>query len=234
MASFLALLHYCHTGYMRSFRYIAPMLLYFGSFASLYMVAPNPVMSSYGFTAVLLYAVSAWIAFGYIDAEPEAQQIVTALHAQSFLKFATAKLAYLALLTAPFAFVAVFGPPLAGVFERAATAEELALALAGHLLLSWLGIGTGVLFGKRLFPGKSYKLLVLLLVIASSVGAEGIRNALPAFAAPVVWLLPPVRLVMRVFIGEDGTGPAAAMTAAAGYAALQFVLFVLILKRKGL
>jgi hypothetical protein len=197
-------------------------------------ISSNPVMSSYGFTSALLYVVSAWLAFGYIDAEPEAQRILTALHAQSFLKFAAEKLAYLVLFAAPFAFIAVFCPPLAGVFERAATAEELGLALAGHLLLSWLGIGTGVFFSERLFPGKSYKLLVLLLVIAASVGAEGIRNALPAFAAPVVWLLPPVRLVMRVFIGEDGTGPAAAMSAAAGYAALQFVLFVMFLKRKGL
>jgi hypothetical protein len=234
MASFLALLHYCHTGYMRSFRCIAPTLLYFGSLAWLYMVAPNPVMSSYGFTSVLLYVVAAWLAYGYIDAEPDAQQIVTALHAQSFLKFAAAKLAYLVLFTSPFAFIAVFCPPLAGVFERAATAEELGLALAGHLLLSWLGIGTGIFFSERLFPVNSYRLLVLLMVIASSVGAEGIRNALPAFAAPALWLLPPVRLVMRVFIGEEGADPAAAMSAAAGYAALQFVLFLMFLKRKGL
>ena len=100
MASFLALLHYFHTGYMGSFRYIAPMLLYFGTIAWLYMVGPNPVMSSYGFTSALLYVVSAWMAFGYIDADPETRQIVTALHAQSLPKFAAAKLVYLALFTA--------------------------------------------------------------------------------------------------------------------------------------
>lgn len=234
MDSFTALLRYYHTVYIRSFRYIAPALLYFGGIAWLYAIVPNPVMPSYGLTAVLLYVISVWLAYGYMDAEPDAQQILTALHARGFLRSVAAKLTYLTLFIVPFAVFAVVYPPLAGAFDRTATMPELGLALAGHLLLAWLGIGSGIFFSERLFPKSSYKLPALLLVIAVIVGAEGIRAALPSYAAPIFWLLPPVRLVMNALIGEGESNPGTAMAAAGAYAVLLFALFAAAVRRKGL
>ncbi|MCI3927674.1 hypothetical protein MO973_46665 [Paenibacillus sp. TRM 82003] len=236
MIRFHALLLYYHTSYLRSLRYAAPTLLYVGAVVWSYLISPNPVLSSYGFTSALLYAIGVWLACGYIDAEPGTQRALTALHAGGLARSVAAKLAYLMLFAAPIAIFAVAWPLLVGAFGRAATAEELGFALAGHLLLAWLGIGTGVFCGERLFPNRSYKLPALLLLVAVVLGAEGIRDALPGFAAPMLWLLPPARLVLGVFLGgEEGefAGAATALSAALGYVVLQCASFVFLMKRRG-
>lgn len=233
----IALILYVHAVYARSYRYVPPVLLYTVIVVWMYSLVPNPVMGSYAFTSGLLFAVSAWLAFGFIDAEHETQSAVSALHAGSLSRLTAAKLLYAWLFMTPVAVMVVLYPALLHKFDRAPSISELMAALAGHLSLSLLGIACGVFFTARFVPRLTTSAPGLLAVVALTLAGGGIRQMLPDSLAPLVWALPPVNLVMNALNGYPQAGElplwaACSFSVAYGLAAL--AVFVLLLRRKGL
>jgi len=232
------LLRYHHTIWIRSYRFLPPVLVYASAILWVYTTVPNPVMESYAFTSALLFAVSAWLAFGFIDAEPAVQQAVTALHARSLLRAGAAKLLYLFLFNVPLACFAVAYPVVFDKLTRSPSAAEALYALAAHLSLALLGLSAAALFSSRFVPRLSTSFPGLLAVIALSLATEGLRGALPEGIGFAVWLLPPAGLVIRSINGYAQTGSGAALAAALVWASLYgtllALLYLLLSRRKGL
>ncbi|MBB3114368.1 hypothetical protein FHS18_006489 [Paenibacillus phyllosphaerae] len=227
-----SLLHYNHTLYLRSFRYFPPVLLYLVILVWVYTVVPNPVMESYAFSATLLFAITAWLGYGFIDAEHPTQLTVTMLHARSLVRTVIAKLLYLWLFTMPLALFAVLYPALFHKFDRTPAAHELLLATASHLALSLLGIAVSVFFTSRFVPKLSTAVTGLLTVVAVSVAGEGIRHALPEGARFLGWLLPPVHAVYGAL--NDNSGIALSCLWCGAYSLLLLAVFIRCFRRQGL
>ncbi|MFB9330332.1 hypothetical protein ACFFSY_30675 [Paenibacillus aurantiacus] len=233
----IALTMYVHATYMRSYRYVPPLLLLIIIMVWIYSLVPNPVMGSYAFTSALLFAVSAWLAFGFIDTEHETQLTLTALHAGSLSRLTAAKLLYAWVFTAPLVILLVLYPALLHKFDRTPSVYELAAALAGHLSLSLLGIACGVFFTARFIPRLTTSAPGLLAIVALALAGGGIHRMLPESVAFLAWLLPPVHVIMNALDAYPRTS-GLSIWAACGfgiiYGVAALTIFVLLLRHKGL
>jgi hypothetical protein len=182
--------------YVRSYRYVAPLLIYGFFVFFIYYVVPNPVMPSYSFTSALLFLISTWLGFGFIDLEDDTQQAISVLHVGSVNKYYLAKmLVLLAIVIGLSAFTTVY-PILLDKFVRQPTGIEAFVALMSHVLLAWLGITISFLFTNKLIRALSHAILGLFLVVAFAMSGAGIENALPDLLRVLIWLIPPVFRVM--------------------------------------
>lgn len=214
--------------YWRSYRFVAPLVLYVGTVFFVYSIVPNPVLSSYGFTSTVLCLVSAWLTFTYIDVEDAAQQIVTALHLGGTGKYYAAKLLLLAFIGATLSIGATAYPILFRKFAEEPTVEQSAIGLLSHVLLSVLGIAIGAMFTSKFVRKLNVAILGLLLALALATAGQGLANALPDKLSFVAWLIPPLFRVMEKLNGDTPISLADISGAFAGtltYAAALFGVF---------
>ncbi len=171
-----ALFRYLFVYYARSHRYLAPFLAYVGAILFIYSQVPNPVMDSYAFTAMWTFVIAAWLSYGFIDLEHEAQRFVTIVHSRSIAKYDAVKFSILGTVTALMSIFAVVYPIVFNKFDRTPEAPEVGIALLAHLVLAWLGIACAAFFTERWAASRPLALLGLLLVIALSLPARPLRR----------------------------------------------------------
>lgn len=188
--------------YARSYRYVAPLIVYLVVIIFIYGVVPNPVLSSYGFTSTVLFLVMGWLCFTYIDVEDRTQQAITVLHLGSITKFYMAKMAVMTLIGSILALGTTLYPIVFDKFSAQPSAEQFIVGLISHILLSYLGIAISALFTSKLIPKLNYSILGLFLVLSISLAGAGITDLLPDSITFVSWLLPPSYRVMAM-LNED-------------------------------
>lgn len=187
-----AAIGYSFRYYVRSYRYVAPLLLFGLILFFIYSVVPNPVMPSYSLTSTVMFVIAAWLGFGYVDAEDDAQQLITAMHVGSATRYYLSKLMVLILLTFILSLICVIYPIAFDKFVKQPSLREFVVASLSHGVLSLLGISISVLFTNKLVRKLSYAILGIFLVIALSLAGAGIEKALPHSVSGLTWLLPPL------------------------------------------
>lgn len=220
-----ALFRYLFVYYARSHRYLAPLLAYVGPILFIYSEVPNPVMDSYAFTAMWTFVIAAWLSYGFIDLEHEAQRFVTIVHSRSVAKYEAAKFSLLGTITALLSILAVAFPILFDKFDRVPDAPEAGIALLAHLVLAWLGIACAAFFTERWAASRSLALLGLLLVLAISVGGKGLEEKLPEALRFAMWLVPPVFRISDLLV-RFGEVPAGRIALLLGYSVVYLTALV--------
>lgn len=195
----IGIMKFAFRDYVRTYRYIGPLLVYVLALLFIYSVVPNPVMPSYSLTASLLFAIATWLGFGYVDAEDATQQQIGMLHAGSPVKYYVCKLAVMLAAALILAAITTAYPIAFAKFDRQPALGEAMSAFVGHAGLAALGIVVSFLFTYRLVRKLSHAVVGLFLTVALSFASGGIGNALPDAIRFVVWLLPPVFPVMDAF-----------------------------------
>lgn len=199
----IAAFRYFGKDYLLSYRYFAPLLVYLFSLVFIYSVVPNPVMPSYSFTSSLLFAVSAWLAFGYVDLEHETQQMLTSIHMRSLKNYYFYKMIPIVILIVVLSFIDVIYPIVFDKFNRTPTLSEMVIALLCHIVLSLLGMSAGFLFTKKFFPKWYVALGGLFVFIAISFAGQGITQLLSPSLQFLAWLLPPMFRTMDMLNHYD-------------------------------
>lgn len=231
----LSILLYIHQYYSRSYRYVAPLFIYILGIVWVYSTVPNQVMNSYSFSSTFLFIVSAWLCYGFIDMEDGTQQVITTLHAKNLIKVYVGKLLYIWLFNLPLSIFAVFYPAIFHKFDRTATIGEMIVSLASHQLLALLGISIASWFTVKLFSMRLHSILGLFLVISVSLAGEGITQKLPDTICFLSWLLPPLRLVIRMFLQFEEISleqKIVATLAPLTFASISICLYLWIMKRR--
>jgi len=209
--SWIRLVNYQLLQFSRSYRYFTPMALYLIVLIWIYSIIPNPVMSSYAATAIILYLISSWLGLNFYFVEPEVQQQLTIMHARSSIHYYWSRMLTAWITTIPLSLAAVYFPMIRGAFKRHVSIGESLFVLYGHLILALLGVVLAAFlyewFGNRFISTIGGLLLLLTLSVCSSV----IGEALPAWLRPLAWLLPPAGFVMErwntVDTAVEGAGP---------------------------
>jgi len=231
----MAAIRYFFRDYLLSYRYFAPLTLYALCIALVYGVTPNPIMSSYSFTSTVLFAISAWLALGYVDVEHETQQMITSLHIGNVRNYYGYKIIPLMALTVVISVLATGYPALTGKFVRSPDAAEVEIAIACHIGLAWLGLAAGFLFTRKWFPKWYTALGGLTGFVAVSFAAAGIVRSVPAGFRWIEWLLPPMFRTMEMLNAYETAGTwqiAAGIALPFVYATLLFAVFVIGMIRK--
>ncbi|SDT71369.1 hypothetical protein [Actinoplanes derwentensis] len=194
------------TGFLRGGRALAPLITLLAILSVLYGGGAAPAASAYGYSAVCLFPILAWLTKLLLDTEPDTQRRLARL-AVGPVREATAGLlaalvlaavACLLAMLAPWPFRAISMPnPVSG---EPTIVTGVLLGLLAHLLSVLAAVALGALAGRavtrRVLPGVA--VLVTGSILAIVLGLRG-------SIAP--WLVPPVMATAR----ELGAGPAPAV-----------------------
>jgi hypothetical protein len=215
------LLRYTVADFVRSARFLWPALAYLGLLPVIYATAGGPPLGGYGLTAVLLYPAAAWTGLLAAGSEGDVQRQLTATAAGGTARVLLAKAACGLLAVLALTAGAVAYPAALGLFAPPATATDLAVAAAAHLLCGAPGLALGLLFGRPCAPRQAHAWLWLLLCLVVTIPVDGLVSSTPA---PPRWLAaaaPPVLAVGRALFRATA-GPVAPALVAPAATALAF------------
>lgn len=195
MNTFKYLMLYFFQDYKRSYKYTAPLLVYFILIAVMYSIKPSYVMSSYAVTCIFIYAISAWLSFGFIDNEDVVQQQLTILHIRNENVYYLCKVLFMWVFILILDIFAVYYPILSGAFIRKIVVSDIIIALISHAIVGFLGITVGSLFNSRLVKDRKMAILLLNVVIIVSTMEKPIVQSFP-FLKWIGAVFPPAYLVL--------------------------------------
>ncbi|APM40886.1 hypothetical protein BS101_20330 [Clostridium kluyveri] len=195
MNTFKYLILYFFQDYKRSHKYIAPLLVYIILMACIYSVKPAYVMSSYAITCICIYAISAWVAFGFIDNEDIVQQQLTILHVKKENIYYLCKILFVWFFILILDILTVYYPILKGVFIRKVVVSDIIVALINHAIIGFLGVAVGSLFNSRLVKDRKMAILYLNIIIIISVVEKPLIQAF-SFLKWITTLFPPAYLIL--------------------------------------
>ncbi|MBO3739985.1 hypothetical protein [Actinoplanes flavus] len=218
-------------GFLRGGRAVAPLITVLVILSILYGGGPSLAMHAYGYSAVCLFPVLAWITKLLLDTEPDAQRRLARLAVGPFREGAGGLLAAV-LLAAVVCVLTMLAPWVVGGIApprpdsaEPSTQTGILLGIVAHLLSLAAAVTLGALSGRavtrRILPG------VLVLVGGSIlVVVLGLTGSI----AP--WLVPPVMATARKLGGDHAPDAATLLilvvwtvlwcaVALAGYAGLR-------------
>jgi hypothetical protein len=193
-------------GFLRGGRATAPLITVLAVLSILHGGGPAPAAAAYGYSAVWLFPILAWLTKLVLDTEPDAQRRLARL-AVGPVREATAGLLAATVLAigvcvlamlAPLPFQAITGPEPGS--PAPSLPEGVLLGILAHLLAAAAGVALGALAGRavtrRVLPGVAVlatgSILAVVLGLSDSI-------------AP--WLVPPMMATARALSGR--TAPAA-------------------------
>jgi hypothetical protein len=190
-----ALVHYTLRDFVRSHRFLPPLVVFGVVLAVLYAVHPTPVLSSYGATALAMYPLGAWYTAALLGAEDPVQRQVTIVNSGGAGRVYLAKVGTAALVLSPLVLIALLLPAALGFLELPAHQSllpYLGLGLLAHAVAGLTGVALGVLWSPPMVQRTGYTLGGILLCLVVTVAFNRLAPPLTATRA------------MR-----DGTGPGA-------------------------
>lgn len=237
MNIFKYLILYFFQDYKRSHKYITPLLVYIISIAFIYSVKPAYVMSSYAITCICIYAISAWLAFGFVDNEDIVQQQLTLLHIKKANIYYLSKILFIWFFVLILDVLIVYYPILSGVFIRKVVVSDVIVALISHAIIGLLGVAVGSLFNSRLVKDRKMAILCLNIIIIVSVFEKPIIQAF-FFLKWITIVFPPAYLILDKVGTIDYVNPqnlfhlTYALAIALMYSIVLIIIFIKCMKKK--
>ncbi|MEU4421247.1 hypothetical protein AB0F81_11505 [Actinoplanes sp. NPDC024001] len=184
-------------GFVRSGRVLAPLITVLAILSVLYGGGPSSAAAAYGYSAVMLFPVLAWLTKLVLDAEPDVQRQLARLTVGP-VREATAGLLAAGILGAGVCLLAMLAPVPFGAITGPRIGIGVLLGVLAHVLALLAALALGALAGRpvtrRVLPGVAVLVTGSVLVIVL-----GLRGSI----AP--WLVPPVMATARAL--SDGTAP---------------------------
>lgn len=230
------LIKYTLHDYLRSQKYFPPVSTFFVLILVFYTYTPNPIIDSYAVTALMLFAVSAWLCRSVLALDVPVQRQIMILHIQSSHRYYISKVIAVWLISMILAVFAFVYPIVFHLFAEPVSLKIGLVSAANHILLATLGISIAAFFSKSIMESTVNAYGGLTLTIILSIAALGIYEALPSFLKYVVWLLPPAVSTQKPLIqwgGEKlGDLPLFPFIWILVYSISLFILFLQVVRRK--
>lgn len=196
--TFKVLMSYFFKQYLRSNKYIAPLLFYVASIAFTYAQKPVYVMTSYMFTCVFIYFCAAWFMYSFTNSEEIVQQQLIILHIKKENYYYICRAIFIWIFVIILSVITVLYPVIGGFFIRKIYPLDIAAALLGHVIIGLLGISTALLFDGRIIKSGKLRFLYLVGVLIVSVIQVPLSVQYP-FVKWITIVFPPAYLIIRRF-----------------------------------
>lgn len=191
-----SLMSYMLRDYIRSYKYVVPLVFYLAIMGVLYSMKPVGVMDSYFLTVIMHYVLAAWITMGFVDMEDNTQQQLTILHSRNRNAYYICKVVFVWIFLLILSAVTVLYPALRGFFNRDVTWIDITIALVCHAVISLLGISITLLFNSRLIKDRRTALLCLFVIIIITIVQIPIIKRFPVFKY-VILIFPPAYFMLN-------------------------------------
>ncbi|MED3574591.1 hypothetical protein [Cytobacillus praedii] len=186
-----AFVRYELLNFIRSLKFIPPVVLYLAWIFILYAYKNVPILSSYGVSSIAIYLVMTWIAMGMLSIEEESEKHILFSHLGSKWRFLRGKWYALLLMMVPLMLFAVFFPIFTGSFNAEMTIEYYLLTFFCHTVFAILGALVGTLFSATRLADKKYAWLSAVFVLVCSLASKSLIET-AVFLKWILWIFPPV------------------------------------------
>ncbi|KXY43355.1 hypothetical protein NST86_29185 [Bacillus sp. FSL L8-0199] len=190
--------------YIRSHKYFPPISTFFILIVVNYTYKPNPVISSYAITALILYIISSWICVSFLSLDSPVQKQIMTLHIKSSNRYYISKLISVWLISIVLAVFAFLYPIIFNMFNEPVTIIVGLVSLVNHIALATLGISVASLFSKWIVDNPVNSYGGLAITVMTSIGAIGIYDLLPSTFKNIVWVIPPAVSTQTTLIHWSG------------------------------
>jgi len=182
--------------YIRSAKYLPPVIAYVIFLALNYQVAPIGIWSNLHITLLAIFILSGWIGANFINSEDKTQQSITKLHIDNDYVYHLTKIVSILAFLIPFYAITLLVPIVSGSFTRGILFGEILVYIAVYILIGLLGIMVGALFNSNIFKDE-IAILVHLAVLALIVIPFGAIYAENRIVVVAHRLLPPVNFLAQ-------------------------------------
>jgi len=223
--------------YIRSAKYLPPVIVYLVFLAINYQVAPIGIWSNLHITLLGIFILSSWIGVNFANSEDKTQQTITKLHINNDYVYHLSKIISILTFLIPFYAITLLIPIVSGSFTRGLLFSEALIYIAVYVLVGLLGIMVGVLFNSNIFK-EEVAVLLHLSVLAATAIPFGAIYADNQFVVIAHRLLPPVNfLAQRLQYLDSGTFAVDGnfwlfILNSAAYTAMLIALYVFLMRRK--
>lgn len=199
-------------GFVRGGRALAPLIAVLVELGVIYGGGASPAASAYGYSAVALFPVLAWLTKLLLDTEPDVQRRLARLTVGPRREATAGVLA--ALILSLIVCVAAMVAPWAfgGIDTSVALGSGIVLGVLAHLLAVPAAVALGAL-SSRAVTGSIRLGVAVLVVSAVLVVVLGLNGSF----AP--WLVPPIMATARA-LNDPVVPPAATMIGLTAWTAL--------------
>jgi len=190
----VSLIKYNISYYVKSAKYLPPLICYAAFLAINYSSAPIGIWSNLHITAVAIFVLSSWIGVSFINCEDKTQQYITMLHVKNETIYHSSKIAAIIIFLIPFYLITIAMPIIGGWFARDILLSEVVVNIAVHFLVSLLGVSIGIFFNTDIFAAEPAMMMHLLVISVVVVPLNVIfeDNLLVVYA---YYLVPPVNFL---------------------------------------
>ncbi|MCJ7841990.1 hypothetical protein MUB24_13985 [Lederbergia sp. NSJ-179] len=188
-------IYYQFKSYIRSLKWIPPVIIYMIWVFIFYTYQGVPILSSYAVTSIALLLIMTWITIGIFSLEKESEKQLLFVQLSSKLRYLYGKWIVCLLFTILLLLFAIFYPVFIHAFIGPVKFVHYGFTFHSHFYSALAGIFVGTLFSATFLAGKKYSWLGAILVNVISITSEGIIAKITILKWPL-FLFPPIGLLM--------------------------------------
>ncbi|EMA6344680.1 ABC transporter permease [Bacillus cytotoxicus] len=190
----IALIRYNILDYTKSYKYVPPIAIYIVSLLFVYTYKPNPIVSTYLETALMLYLLAAWITITLFHTEDPVQEQITLSHTKNIQTLYLGKYGTALLICSILSLISVIYPIAFQMFKEKMTLSLFITGFLAHFSLSILGVSIATLFTRNIIKKASTAWLSLSFVLLITIASIRLKKEWPE----LLWIFPPINDFMML------------------------------------
>jgi len=197
-----AFIRYQLISFIRSLKFIPPVVIFFVWVFILYAYKNVPILSSYAASSIAMYLIMTWITMSIFTLDEESEKHILISHLKRKVSYLFGKWLTILVVMIPLLLFAIFFPIITESFKGNMSIKLYAYAFYSHLVFMTFGILVGTLFSATKLATKKYAWLSSVFIIVVSLASKSIIE-ISLFFKWILWVFPPVFKVIGYMEGED-------------------------------
>lgn len=197
MKIIMKLIKYHFSLFIKSTKFVMPLLVWIGYMAFTYTIFPVDVVSSIVVSSVLLFFLMVWIGVLYYEIEDTISEQILVLKTQNETICYISNIIFLGMIGFVFSCIGIIFPLLQNamngfeLYRRPITLWDIVVALGLHFFAALLGGMLGGVFHPRIMKNRKMAIVIVALIALLSITKVSINQEIPILRY-VTWILPPV------------------------------------------
>lgn len=197
-----AFVRYQLISFVRSLKFIPPVVIFLAWVFILYAYKGVPILSSYAVTSIAMYLITTWITMSIFTLDEESEKHILISHLGKKVNYLFGKWMAILIVMLPLLLFAIFFPIITGSFKGFMSIKLYSFAICSHLVFLAFGILVGTLFSATKLATKKYAWLSAVFIIVVSLASKSLIDK-ALFFKWILWVFPPVFKVVGYMQGED-------------------------------
>ncbi|PNZ70690.1 hypothetical protein E2556_00935 [Staphylococcus croceilyticus] len=187
----MALINYHFKNFIRTYKWIGPLISFLLLVVILYTYSGQPILSSFASTSMLLLFISVWITVIVLDIDSTKEKQLLFTQLKSKKTYLTSKLIFSFIIILPLGLWAIAYPIITFRFEHMPNLIEILIGIYSHIIIIALGVIMTTLI--KSLTNVSDKLIWLFLVLICLILLlRGILVQTFPNLKYILWIFPPV------------------------------------------